>query len=74
MRELFFACALTLIFLATPLNHAHAYLDPGTASILLQGIIGGVAAVAATGAIYWQRVKFAFRRLTGRLGSENQGS
>jgi len=39
---------------------AHAYLDPGTGSILLQGLIAGVAATAAYIGIYWRRVKAFF--------------
>jgi hypothetical protein len=39
---------------------AYAYLDPGTGSIILQGIIGGVAAGAAIIGIYWQKVKAFF--------------
>lgn len=39
---------------------AHAYLDPGTGSLILQGILGTVAAVAVTGRIYWHRLKRFF--------------
>jgi hypothetical protein len=39
---------------------AHAYLDPGAASMLLQGIIGGIAAGGAV-------VSMNYRRLKGRL-------
>ena len=41
---------------------AQAYLDPGTGSLILQGIIGTVAAVAAVGGLYWARVKAFFGR------------
>ena len=37
-----------------------AYLDPGSGSMLLQLIAGGVAGVAVAGKMYWQRVKRAF--------------
>lgn len=36
---------------------AHAYLDPGTGSIILQAIVGGAAAVLFVGRGYVQRVK-----------------
>ncbi len=41
-----------------------AYLDPGSGSMLLQLLAGGVAGVAVAGKLYWQRVKraFGFRR------------
>jgi hypothetical protein len=39
---------------------AYAYLDPGTGSIILQGIIGSIAAGVAIIGIYWQKVKAFF--------------
>lgn len=33
-----------------------AYLDPGSGSILLQALLGGVAAVAITGKLWWARL------------------
>jgi len=32
-----------------------AYLDPGSGSMLLQALVGGVAAVAVAGKFYWRR-------------------
>ena len=39
-----------------------AYLDPGTGSVLLQAIVGGVAAAAVTAKLYWRRLTRVFRR------------
>ncbi|HSC90111.1 MAG TPA: hypothetical protein VLB86_00505 [Gaiellaceae bacterium] len=33
-----------------------AYIDPGSGSLLLQALAGGVAAVAVAGRVYWRRV------------------
>lgn len=33
-----------------------AYLDPGTGSIILQILAGGVAAAAVTGKLFWRRI------------------
>jgi len=33
-----------------------AYLDPGSGSMILQIIAGGVAAVAVTAKLYWNRL------------------
>jgi hypothetical protein len=33
-----------------------AYLDPGTGSMLVQLLVGGVAAVAVTAKLYWNRL------------------
>lgn len=32
-----------------------AYLDPGSGSMILQAVVGGVAAVAVMGKLYWRR-------------------
>ena len=45
-------CVL-MAFAATP---AYAYLDPGTGSMLLQVILGGVAAVGVAVKLYWHRI------------------
>jgi hypothetical protein len=41
---------------------AHAYLDPGTGSLILQGIIGTVAAGFAFFSLFFQRIK---KKLSG---------
>ena len=43
-----------------PIAPAHAYLDPGTGSIILQGLIAAVTATAVTLGVYWQRIKGFF--------------
>ena len=43
---------------------AHAYLDPGTASLILQGIIGAIGAGIVTLGIYWNKFTGLFRRKT----------
>jgi len=34
-----------------------AYLDPGSGSLLLQALVGGVASAAVFGRVYWRRAK-----------------
>ena len=52
---------LFLIFgLISYTSPVYAYLDPGTGSILLQGLIGGIASAIAFLSIYWQKVKAFF--------------
>jgi hypothetical protein len=38
-----------------------AYLDPGSGSMILQIIAGGLAAVAVTAKLYWNRLLRFFR-------------
>ena len=39
---------------------AYAYLDPGTGSMLLQGLLAGLAVFISVLSIYWQKVKSFF--------------
>lgn len=39
------------------MNEVIAYLDASTGSMLLQAIVGGAAAVAVMGRLYWRRLK-----------------
>lgn len=55
--------AVTLIGMATP---AFAYLDPGTGSMILQGLIAGVAAAATVISLYYQRFKAKLASLFGK--------
>ena len=58
--------ATTLVLLGASLAYAapaFAYLDPGTGSIILQGIIATVAGMLVAGRLYWQRVKLFFAGL-----------
>ena len=49
-----------IVSLITYTSPAYAYLDPGTGSMLLQGLIGGLAVVLSFLSIYWQKVKAFF--------------
>jgi len=51
---------------------AHAYLDPGTGSALIQGLIAAVTALGITAKLYWHRVtKFFSRKEKSKQGSED---
>lgn len=45
---------------------AHAYLDPGTGSMLLQGLIAGIMVVATTLGVYWHRFLDIVYQVTGK--------
>lgn len=44
---------------------AHAYIDPGTGSILVQGLIAAIAAIGVTLKLYWHKVTRLFGRRSG---------
>jgi len=41
---------------------AFAYIDPGTGSLVIQSLIGGVVALLAFGRIYWAKIKEFFKK------------
>jgi hypothetical protein len=47
---------ILLVLACLVFDKAHAYLDPGTGSMLLQVILGGIAAVAVALKLYWYRI------------------
>jgi len=67
-------CAALLLLAAT--HEAHAYLDPGTGSMLLQGLVAAVAAVSVTIGLYWTRFKLFLSRIFGgkRTGDAGRAS
>lgn len=58
------ACVAAVLALWT--IPAYAYLDPTTGSILLQGLLAGIAGVMVVGRLFWTRMKAFLRKLTGR--------
>ena len=52
---------LLAIFLLSAAQPLHAYLDPGTGSMLLQVILGGIAAVGVALKLFWHRIRIALR-------------
>jgi hypothetical protein len=57
-------------WLALTTAPAYAYLDPGTGSILLQGLIGGIAAGFAVISINYYRAKAALARFFSSAKSD----
>ncbi len=47
---------MLIIITATASSPAFAYLDPGSGSMLLQVILGGIAGIFVTLKLYWHRI------------------
>lgn len=65
--------SITTIVLAAALlapSVAHAYVDPGTGSMVLQGVIAGILGVGLTLKLYWRRIR---TRLTGNRPNDKPG-
>ena len=57
------AVATLGLLIAAP---SHAYLDPGTGSIILQGLLAGMAVGIGLLRRYWQQFKYFLAKQTGR--------
>lgn len=60
-----------LIYNSVLINNAYAYLDPGTGSIILQAILGAIAAGFSYCAFYWNKVKNFFKELFKKKEKNN---
>jgi hypothetical protein len=49
--------ALLTVLTFAVASPAQAYLDPGTGTMILQIILGGVAGILVAGKLYWTRLK-----------------
>lgn len=61
-KLIFFYIILVMI---TP-SVAYAYLDPGTGSIILQAILGFIAAAITSISIYWSKFKSFLNKIFGK--------
>jgi hypothetical protein len=58
--------AIATLFFTGP---AWAYLDPGTGSMMLQLLLGGVTGAMVVGKLYWQRLReFVTLLFSGKPG------
>ena len=61
---------LLLLTLWLPARDAHAYLDPGTGSFLLQAVIAVVMGALLSLKLYWQQLKSFFAGKSDRRDPE----
>ena len=52
-----------IVFILLIPSKAFAYLDPGTGSIILQAILGFIAATVASISIYWTKFKMLVKKI-----------
>ena len=60
----------TIFLAASAVSPAHAYLDPGTGSMMLQLMLGGVAGLMVVGKLYYRRAQDFFRSFGRRRRPE----
>ena len=56
-----FPLILSALFVGSTAGNAHAYLDAGTGSMILQLLLGGIAGLMIAGKLYW----YKFRTMIG---------
>lgn len=61
-KYVWYVAVASAFFLYGLTDKAYAYLDPGTGSILLQGLIGGVAGGIVVIRLYWAKIRGFFKR------------
>ena len=63
------ASVLLVLLLGTVFEaEASAYLDPGTGSMFIQGLIATIAAAAYAVRVYWSRIQSWIKRSDSRKG------
>tara|TARA_B100000401_G_C52673579_1_gene656152 strand:- start:57 stop:278 length:222 start_codon:yes stop_codon:yes gene_type:complete len=60
MKKFYF---ILIIYFFSFTNFAHAYLDPGTGSIILQALLGAIAAITSYFVFGWNKVKNFFKKI-----------
>ena len=45
---------------------AYGYIDPGTGSLIIQSLIGAIAAIGVTMKLYWHKLKVFFSGRTAQ--------
>jgi hypothetical protein len=66
LRDIAFLGLVAALFDTGP---AWAYLDPGTGSMMLQVLLGGIAGAIVVGKLYWYRLReFVTSRFSAKPG------
>jgi len=63
MKLIILVVSLNIIFF----NNALAYIDPGSGSIILQALLGALAAAGATFSIYWDKIKNFIKKIKVKI-------
>ena len=64
--------ALFMVLGVATIESAQAYLDPGTGSLFLQIILGGVAGLLIAGKLFWHRILLFLRIRKPEYETEQQ--
>ena len=62
MINLYKKVFILIFFYFILISRANAYIDPGSGSIILQAIVGALAAGSLTIKFYWSKIKNFFKK------------
>lgn len=65
-------CLLSIILILAVANQAHAYIDPGSGSYMLQILLAFIFGALASIKMFWLNIKEFFRNLFSK--SKNNGN
>jgi len=60
-----------MINMTVPFQNVHAYIDPGTGSLIIQILIGGAVGGLFLIKMYWKKVKAFFVKVFSRVRKGN---
>ena len=63
---------LSVLFCLLMAGNAHAYLDPGTGSMILQSLLAAFVVAGSAVGIFWQRINDIFTRSNKDETDENE--
>ena len=70
-RPAVFVLTLSVSFLIEAAAPAHAYLDPGTGSMMLQALLGAIVGGLLVCKLYWQKIEKFINGLKGKSSVDN---
>lgn len=62
MKDIILFVSLVAVFVLAAETPLDAYLDPGSGSMFLQMLLGGVVGIGVAARFFWQRLTGVFRR------------
>lgn len=70
-KSIYYILTVASVFLMVYTLPAYAYIDPGTGSLVIQSVIGAIAAIGLTIKLYWHKIKLKF---SGRKLEKNSSN
>ena len=70
LQSLFITLVGAVLLLSSSFS-AYGYIDPGTGSLIIQSVIGAIAAIGVTLKIYWHKFRILFSKNSSSSASDD---